>query len=482
MKPHLPLVALAAALSALLGGASHAAESAPRAWSERLDVADGDVATLVVPRVDRSALLAEDDAVLAAKAGQPATKRMRIARGDTVSARPDRDGTWQDTADGGRLWRLRVDAPDATDLQVGFTRVQLPEGATFAVYSTSERYAAGPYLAADVNPHGQLWSAMVPGDEAIVELYLPPGSGEPVFEVGYVGAGYRDFTGRDGGLVPMGGSGACNINVACPLGDAYRDQIRSVAHYSFVDGGTWICTGSLVANTAGNTTPLFLTAAHCLDTNAAAATMTFYWNYQSSTCSGNTGVSMGQNQSGAQLRMSRANVDTTLVQLNAVPQASFNVYYSGWDATGSTPGGIIGIHHPSGDAKKITEDANGISTMNNCIGTGGGTTGTHWRTGEPYSQGTTEGGSSGSGIWIPSNDGGGGAKLLIGVLSGGSAACSGSVPNAGYDCYGKLSVAFDGTAANQRLKDWLDPGNTGSLRQQGRDSQSTDIVFRNGFE
>lgn len=453
----------------------------PLAWTESLIVPDADVPTLVVPVVNKSALLAEDEAVLAAAAGGPANKRIRVARGSDVSADTANDGIWQSLADGSRLWRLRVLAPEATDLQIGFGQFHLPVGANVFVYSASERYASGPYDAEDVNPSGQLWAAMVPGSEAIIELHLPSGASEHQLEVNYVGAGYRDMFERQGGFVPLG-SGACNINVACALGGSYPDQIRSVARYTLVDNGTYLCTGSLVTNAQHDGTPYFLTAAHCVSSNTVAGTMTFYWNYQSTQCGSNTGASLSQNQSGATLRMSRANVDTTLVQLTSVPPAAFNVFYSGWDATGTTPAGSIGIHHPGGDVKKITEDANGITEMNNCIGTGGGATNTHWRTGAPYTQGTTEGGSSGSGIWIPSGDASGGERLVIGVLSGGTAQCSGSVPNSGYDCYGKLSVAFEGTSSGQRLKDWLDPNNSGALRVQGIDSAVGDTIFENGFE
>lgn len=472
----------AAAVAAALLLFSSSVMAAPRAWTEPVAVADADVPAVILPAVDRAKLLAEDDARVAEAVGAVASKRMRVARGDSVSIDTTAQGVWQATRDGGRLWRVRINVAHATELQIGFTGFDLPQGAEVSVYSLRERYSTQAYGRADANQFGQLWAAMVPGDSAIVELYLPSGAAAHVLKIGYVGSGYRDMFEREGGFVPLGSSGACNINVACPLGDPYRDQIRSVAHYSFVDDGTWICTGTLVANTSGDRRPLFLTAAHCVASDAVAGTMTFYWNYQSTTCNGNTGVSMAQNQSGAQLRMTRANVDTSLVLLNAEPQAAFNVYYSGWDASGTTPGGVIGIHHPSGDPKKITEDANGVTTMNNCIGTGGGTTNTHWRTGAPYTQGTTEGGSSGSGIWIPAGDASGGQRLVIGVLSGGSADCNGSVPNSGYDCYGKLSVAYDGTAASQRLKDWLDPQNGGATSTQGYNAAPNDTIFENGFE
>lgn len=443
--------------------------SGPYAWIAKAGLAEAErIPVLGVPPVDRQALLAEDEANYAPNRGEAGNKRMRVAIGNDVAVNSRHDGLWETLGDGTRIWRMRVSAPNATELHLGLSGLDIPEDAEIYVYSLDEQYAAGPYGARDINQYGDIWVAAVPGDEAVVTLRLPDPRDEHQIGIRYVGAGYRDMFGREGGFVPLGtgpgASGACNINVVCPLGDPYRDEIRSVAHYSFVDGGTWICTGTLLNNHAQDGKPYFITANHCVSSNAMAATMTFYWNYESTQCNALTGYTLSQNQSGAQLRMTRSDTDTTLVELNAVPNPAYNVYYSGWDATGVTPGGVIGIHHPSGDVKKITEDNNGVSTMNNCIGGG---VNSHWRTGAPYSQGTTEGGSSGSGIWVISGDSSGNEKLLIGVLSGGTAACTGSVPNSGYDCYGKFSASWDGASASARLRDWLDPDDTGVLVRPG---------------
>ena len=120
---------------------------------------------------------------------------------------------------------------------------------------------------------------------------------------------------------------------------------------------------------------------------------------------------------------------------------------------------------------KVTAGASAPSNYSNCIGTGAGSSNTHWLTG-PYTQGTTEGGSSGSGLWIPASDPGGRGKRLIGVLSGGTALCSTTnptQPDNGVDCYGKFSVAWNGATAAVRLRDWLDPAASGTLVVTGVD-------------
>lgn len=46
--------------------------------------------------------------------------------------------------------------------------------------------------------------------------------------------------------------------------------------------------------------------------------------------------------------------DLQLVMLNTTPSLSWNPYYNGWDRNATGSAGGVGIHHPSGDAKKIS--------------------------------------------------------------------------------------------------------------------------------
>ena len=62
----------------------------------------------------------------------------------------------------------------ATDLNFGFTRYWLPPGATLHILSGEENYFQGPYTDGDNKPHGQLWTPVVPGERAVLELYVPP--------------------------------------------------------------------------------------------------------------------------------------------------------------------------------------------------------------------------------------------------------------------------------------------------------------------
>jgi hypothetical protein len=426
-----------------------------------------------LPAIDAHALRTSNDE-RAKDTLTPHSKRLAIATGNEVAISPADDGVWQELADGSLLWRLRVQALGATDLHLGFDRYDLPAGAALWVVA-SDDYYEGPYTADDAGP---LWVPMVPGDTATIELRLPAGTtlGRNALELSYIGAGFRNlFVHAKSG---PGTSGACNINVICPLGQPYTDEQRALAYYEFRaddDGLTYICTGTLLTNVAADRKNYLMSAAHCLSSTREASSMRVYWNYQSSQCSTTTGYSFAQNQTGATLRATRADADFTLVELNRTPDAAWHVFYAGWDASNIAPPSSIGLHHPSGDVAKITQSRSAPYNYPNCIGTGGGSANTHWHAG-PYNQGTTEGGSSGSGLWIPSGDTGGSGKRLIGVLSGGTAACSTAnptLPDNGFDCYGKFSAAWDGTNAAARLRDWLDPAGSGRLSIAGIDSAVT---------
>lgn len=393
--------------------------------------------------VDRAKLLAED--VATAKAGTP----MRFAVASKMALTPQTAGTWEDVA-GGRLWRLRVTAPGATDLNFGFTDVKLPVGAKLWLVSEMDGYFQGPYTAQDNKPHGIFYSPVIPGNAGYVELFVPKEASDWSLRLVQVARGYRDLFKRfpDDSLR----SGSCNNDTICPEGDDWRDEIRSVARYS--NAGLTLCTGQLVMDTDASFRNLFLSAFHCGITPANAATVVLYWNYESPTCGQLGGGSLDQNQTGTTYLAGRADVDFLLLELDADPLPEWNVYWAGWDNSGTAALGTVGIHHPSGDEKAISFNFDAITTVDNCASAP--SSGTHWEVNN-WEDGTTEGGSSGSGLWDPVT------HLIVGTLTGGGAACG----NNSSDCYGKLSVSWSGLAAPERLQDHLDPGNTGATQMAG---------------
>jgi len=445
------------------------------------------VAIASMPAIDPGGLIAEDEAAeqrrlrapsqqppgqphppknLSPSAPEAPASPLRMALPMTVDFTPLNSGTWEDVPDGGQLWRLRLKAPGATDLNFGFTEFHLVPGARFYIISESEDYYQGPYTADDNKEHGQLWTPLIPGNQALIELYLPPDP-DPTWALHLtkVNRGYRDlFHSKAGSLAKAGnlakaGHDSCEaaVDVACNVASPWRNQVRSVG--KFTVSGTTMCTGTLVMDTSQSFRPYFLTAHHCRVNTDNASSVVVFWNFESPAC-GNLGFgSLDQNQSGATLVASRADVDFARLELDDEPNPEFDVFYSGWDATGMAPVGSVGIHHPGGQEKAISLNQDALMTGDNPLFYVEGID-THWIV-DNWELGTTGTGSSGSCLWDPATN------QCVGILSGGEASC---LNERGFDGYGKLSQAWEGGAGpTSQLKDWLDPENTGALMIEGSD-------------
>lgn len=202
-------------------------------------------------------------------------------------------GTWEWIDPDKWLWRLNVVSPGAKSLSLGFTAYQMPAGGKLFVYSTDGSKVLGPYTERDTASHKQLWTPLIYSDNVVVELDVPADALENLkLTLGAINHGYRDV--KPSIEKSFGESGRCNVNVACPEGDSWADQIRSVALYHVTRAdGTVFGTGALMNDTAQDNKPYFLTAFHCLDEydddyladpNGVAASMVVYWNFQAGTC------------------------------------------------------------------------------------------------------------------------------------------------------------------------------------------------------
>ena len=369
-------------------------------------------------------------------------------------------GRWTEVDAGFELWRTRIDAPGALSIDLALKPFQLPEGAEVWLSDASGQRVRGPYTAADNPKSGEFWTPYVPGDVAFLEVLVPKARRDELrLGIMSVQQAYRSI---ESGVSPFAKSGSCNVDVACPQGNDYRDQINAVARYS-VSGG--LCTGQLVNNTAQDNKRYFMTANHCVSTQSAADSVVLYWKYENPTCrtpgSSESGVPISTvNNSitqtgGAMLRATHEPSDTTLLEVNTEVPVAANAFWLGWDRGTTVPSSAVGIHHPSGDEKRISFENNPLDSTD--IDPPGVPGSKHWHV-PGWDLGTTEQGSSGSVLMNPQ-------KRLIGVLSGGAASCSFNFD----DYYGRLNVAWDGggTAAS-RVKDWLDPGASGATAIDGK--------------
>ncbi|HET7845338.1 MAG TPA: hypothetical protein VFL14_14370 [Xanthomonadales bacterium] len=403
-----------------------------------------------LPAVDKALRLAED-----AKSAKGTPLRYAIAvpangLGAAKAARPA--GEWSTLPDGRAFWRLAVAAPGASSIDVGFSKFFLPHGAQLFFASADGKVVRGPYTDADNTRSGTFWTPIVPGEGAVLELVVPAALREHVaLELDAAHPAHRDIFAPS-----FAKSGSCNVDSICPQGNPIRNQIGAEGRYT-VNG--FVCSGQLVNNTRGDRKRYFTSAHHCFDSQSEANTVVVYWRYESPTCrtpgSAQSGTPLPvqgnsiEQTGGATLIATEEDSDFTLVELNSALPQGINPYWDGWDRTTNVPTSTSVVHHPSGDEKRIAFDNDAPSSSDTGFPQVPGTK--HWRIGD-YELGTTEQGSSGSGLLNQD-------RRLIGFLSGGAASCT----VIDYDAYGRVNAAWegDGTPAT-RLRDWLDPTGSGA--------------------
>ncbi len=438
-------LALAVCTIGLLAGSADAQVSAggsPKSFSRTFSQA---VPTFNLPVPDVAAFMAEDtmDKDQPYRFGAPIDVDI-----DLASA-----GEWTDLGKEGRVWRLRLLAPGAHSLNIQYDRFELPVGGEFYVYSDDQSQVIGAFTEFNNREDGTFATQPLAGDAIVLE-YFEPGYAEFPGRISLdsVVYGYRNLFGYFDDDRAFGDSGSCNNDVACSVGIPWEGEIRSVAMI-LTSSGSRICTGALINNTAQDARQYFLTANHC---GLSTGSYIFMFNYNSPSCGGSDGPTTDTVQ-GCTLRASNSDSDVTLVELTEAIPASYGVFYSGWNRVDAAASSACGIHHPSGDVKKISFENNALSSD-----TWSGTpANSHWRV-AAWDDGTTEPGSSGSPLFDPNH-------RIIGQLHGGQASCTNNVN----DYYGKFSLSWaNGSSSSSRLIDWLDPLGTGATVLDGYDTQA----------
>jgi hypothetical protein len=374
---------------------------------------------------------------------------------------PYNSGKWEELDNGIRVWRLKITSEGAKALSLYFDAFWIPTDGELYIYNSDKSKILGAYTSINNHSSGYFANELIEDQELILE-YVQKGKGQPILHIHQVSYAYRSV-GTEPQLRNFGDSGECEVNVNCsPEGDDWQDVKTAVCRLSINIGnnGYW-CSGSLINNTAEDCKPYVLTADHCTfdeDNNvyASAGEMNqwiFYFNYESDGCenpssnpSSNTmvGCSKVSNSS------ANGNINNTsdfhLVELNNSLPYEYGLYVAGWNRSSSAASNGVGIHHPSGDIKKI-------STFSQSATSSGTDWRVRWSETSNGRHGVTEGGSSGSPLL--NSD-----KQIVGDLSTGSSYCD--FLN-GYDFYGKFSYSWDqnGNQSIRQLKPWLDPINSG---------------------
>ncbi|MBC8755913.1 T9SS type A sorting domain-containing protein [Kordia sp. YSTF-M3] len=378
-------------------------------------------------------------------------------------------GKWHTLPNGDRIWRVNIISPDALTMNLIFDRYHIPVGGKVYIYNDDRSQILNTFTHLHNNPEEILGTWMVNGESLWIEYFEPKKvSGQARLNIGNVIHGYRtaDMY-NENNPEALNDSGACNVDVNCDItgtsvlaNDIKDDVKKSVG--MLVSGGNGFCTGALVNNTNNDGTPYFLTANHCLGGSVAGWAFRFNWASDASvadcaTTAPSVDNTFLQTASGAILRAANSESDMALVEITdaAFFAGSPDVVWAGWNrSTTAVPSLNVGVHHPSGDIQKVCVDFEGATrTVSNF---NGNPTTEMWRIAD-WDLGVTEPGSSGSPLFDQNG-------LIIGKLSGGSAACSGTNDNGGFDIYGRFGVSWDfGTTNATQLQFWLDPAGTNPM-------------------
>lgn len=430
-------------------------ESLPYSWNHNVRTS---LTPIELPPLDISNIIAED-AINDRDKSQPwrygITRPLEL---DLLNT-----GVWITLPDGARLWQGAIRSPKAINLSLNFDDFFLPNGGRLHMFNSDRTDISRTYTQNENRISNTLGSWFIQGETIIVEYYEPANADDIVkLRIGSVIHGYRSGRIEDYLNRGLNDSGDCNYDVNCPIGSDFEDKKnmlkKTVALLNLGNG--FICSASLVNNTRGDKKPYLLTGNHCLEgSDPALWSIRFNWTSPDPVCgTGEESLDIETNftMSGAELRANNALSDFALVELyNAIPD-SWDVAFAGWDNTDQLPSFEVGIHHPNGDIMKISRDDTG-AVHENANGTevwliGGISTGG----GDGWEIGTTESGSSGSPLFDQNG-------RIIGQLYAGQSQCNGTETNKDYDLYGRFAISWDaGASSETRLKDWLDPSNSGA--------------------
>ena len=416
----------------------------------------GSFAAVALPAMDNQQLLQEEIRAEKKEEGYPFGKEI------AVDYRLDNSGSWEELPDGGRLWRLGIESKGAYSLNLLFDRFYIPPSSHLFIYTADHSFVLGSFTVKNNNRWGNFATTLLPGDAIVLEFYeAAQDRNNATIQLSTVVHGYKNFFFQKEGT--YGNSGSCNVNINCDIGQPYQKVKQAVA--LILNGGNRHCSGTLINNTAQDTTPYFLTAHHCVKRGGSTydpSQFVFIFNYETSDCEGKNPTKTYSINGATVVAIGSDTSDFALLLLEDRPPA----YYAGWSRKDTLYKGVVAIHHPMGDWKKISEDRKTITSGKYHEDDLHYPENTHYIV--AWDTGTTERCSSGSGLFNRE-------RLLIGQLEGGYASCA---YREGEDYYGKFSYSWTNNnhPDSNRLDYWLDPLGLGVESLNGLDASVTSNI------
>lgn len=389
-----------------------------------------------------------------------------IATSIEVSLNTKNSGKWLQLSNGDTIWQLQLHASDAIALMLYYTDFYIPEGGKLFIYNTEKTQILGAYTHRTNPSGGPFATELIAGDMLTLEYVAAPGGEAPRIEIEAIGYGYNHIMNLNDKVSLLRAAAYCEVNINCEEGDAWQNQKKGVCYMTQKIGNqTFLCSGSLVNNTAQDLKPYIISATHCNSNGTREATpqemkqWMFYFHKEYKGCDNSSGTVTPKTMTGCKKIAStttNGGSDGLLVLIDNQIPASYNVYYNGWDKRDTPAQSGVGIHHPGGDQKKISTFKSAVAHSTFTTSGTIGDKNAHWNAifdATPNGHGITEDGSSGSPLFNEH-------KLIVGTLTGGSSTCYNPT---GLNLYGKMSYHWNKYKEDDstRMDIWLDPINSG---------------------
>jgi V8-like Glu-specific endopeptidase len=333
-------------------------------------------------------------------------RTVKVWRGGPVAKTSARlsEGVIRGTDDGGFVWAVALESENTSALRVHLSKVFLPDSADVYFFSLDGQ-AHGPYRGSD-----DFWTNTLMGTQGIllVRQFGPPAAGTRAMSISVSSVANMSeqfmVTAR---TTLCGYNHPCIKNAEAYSGSPVKELKAATAYIEWTQGA-WVysCSGGLIADTDPySQINYFLTAHHCIKSNAVARNLEFYWNYTTSngSCDGPTSPMT----SGAKVKATGVQGDFTLLELNDdPPRTSVFMGVNSTDIAEADDEVLHRVHHPKGAPQSYTTHV----TNPNFLACGGLPIGQFIYRVDTL--GSTEGGSSGS---LVTND----AGEVVGQLYGG---------------------------------------------------------------
>ena len=335
--------------------------------------------------------------------------------------------TWELQSDGNYAAAIEITSPDAKGMRAGIrvlagANVELrffdPDDPSAAFPAYHPKSKSGSWK--DVNVY---WSPTMSGERLGIAIYAPSWDAATnlrleIDQISHLFVDPREAHSPRSATQSDASSGNTCESVPVACGRSSPCTVGATALLIFVrpSGHSYVCTGTLInddredqekANNA-----YMHTAYHCIDSQGVAQSLEAEFHYGYESCNGTRLDSRHARQfGGADLLEAAPEYDQSLIRLRR-PLAAQDLCLSGWDPNRHpTNTAVLGVHHPAGRPKEWV--AGRIRAYERArfkelgVVEGGRV---------EYLDGHTQGGSSGSGLFL---DNGNDTHYLLGSLVGG---------------------------------------------------------------